>query len=121
LNCSVLSALLCISNDERDPIKGDIDCSKHWRQRRGVNDHQWWWDLFLERTVRSALFDLRPCQHDNGYMDGRSQIKVHTAERTHIHSAQFSLSVTHPRTNQARRYLTSVTESPSKHWLPPRT
>jgi len=26
-------------------------------------------------------FILRPCQHDNGYIDGRSQIKVHTDER----------------------------------------
>jgi len=33
------------------------------------------------------LIDLRPCQHDNGYMDGRSQIKVHTDERTQVHSA----------------------------------
>jgi len=36
-------------------------------------------------------------------------------------SAQSSLSVTHPSTNRARRYLTSVTEPPSKHWSPPRT
>ena len=34
------------------------------------------------------FFDLRPCQHDNGYLDGRSQIKVHTDERTQVHSAQ---------------------------------
>jgi len=56
------------------------------------------------------LIDLRPCQHDNGYMDGRSQIKVHTDERTQVHSAKSSLAVTHPSTNRARRYLTSVTE-----------
>jgi len=37
-------------------------------------------------------------------MDGRSQIKVHTDERTQVHSAQSSLAVTHPSTNQARRY-----------------
>jgi len=36
-------------------------------------------------------FILRPCQHDNGYIDGRSQIKVHTDERTQVHSAQPSL------------------------------
>jgi len=60
------------------------------------------------------LIDLRPCQHDNGYMDGRSQIKVHTDERTQVLSAQSSLAVTHPSTNRARRYLTSVTKSPSK-------
>jgi len=54
-------------------------------------------------------------------MDGRSQIKVHTDERTQVHSARSSFAVTHPSTNRARRYLTSVTESPSKHWSPPRT
>ena len=68
-----------------------------------------------------GLFDLRPCQHDNGYLDGRSQIKVHTDERTQVHSAQSSLAVTHQGTNRARRSLTSVTESPSKHWSPLRT
>jgi len=40
------------------------------------------------------LIDLRPCQHDNGYMDGRSQIKVHTDERTQVHSAQSTLVIT---------------------------
>ena len=64
------------------------------------------------------MIDLCPCQHDNGYMDGRSQIKVHTDERTQVHSAHSALAVTHPGTNRARRYLTSVTESPSKHWSP---
>jgi hypothetical protein len=43
-----------------------------------------------------GLFDLRPC-----YLDGRSQIKVHTDERTQVHSAQSSLAVTHPGTNRA--------------------
>ena len=68
-----------------------------------------------------GLFDLRPCQRDNGYLDGRSQIKVHTDERTQVHSAQSSLAVTHPGTNRARRSLTSVTESPSKLLSPLRT
>jgi len=31
---------------------------------------------------RDWLIYLRPCQHDNGYMDGRSPIIVHTDERT---------------------------------------
>ena len=66
-----------------------------------------------ESLVWFGLFDLRPCQHDNGYLDGRSQIRVHTDERTQVHSAQSSLAVTHPGTNRARRSLTSVTESPS--------
>ena len=51
-------------------------------------------------------------------MDGRSQIKVHTDERTQVHRAQSSLAVTHPGTDWAQLYLTSVTESPSKHWSP---
>jgi len=66
------------------------------------------------------LFDLRLCQH---YMDGRSQIKVHTDERTQVHNAQSSLAVTHPSTNRAQPYTTSVTKSKStsKHWSPSRT
>jgi len=31
-------------------------------------------------------------------IDGRSQIKVHTNERTQVHSARSSLTVTHPST-----------------------
>jgi len=34
-----------------------------------------------------VCFILRPCQHDDGYIDVRSQIKVHTDERTQVHSA----------------------------------
>jgi len=64
---------------------------------------------------------LCPCQNDDGYMDGRSRIKVHTDERTQVHSAHSSMEVTHPITNRARRYLTPVIKSPSKHWSPPRT
>jgi len=83
--------------------------------------------LHMQRSLTLApadvcrMIDLRPCQHDNGYINGRSQIKVHTDERTQVHNAQSSLAVTHPSTNRARRYLTSVTESPSKYWSPPRT
>jgi len=69
-----------------------------------------YWDFFYYALW---LIDLRPCQHDNGYMDGRSQIEVHTDERTQVHSAQSSLEVTHSSINRARRYLTSVTKSPS--------
>ena len=69
-------------------------------------------------SLLGRLIDLRPCQHDNGYMDGRSQIKVHTDERTQVHSAQSSLVIAHPGTNRARCFLTSVTESSSKHWSP---
>jgi len=39
-------------------------------------------------------FNLRPCQHDNGFIVGRSQIDIHTDELTHVHRAQSSLVVT---------------------------
>jgi len=42
--------------------------------------------------------------HDS-YVDGQSQIKVHTDERTQVHSARSSLVVTHPRTDRGRRAL----------------
>jgi hypothetical protein len=37
--------------------------------------------------------------------DGRSQFKVHTDERTQVHSARLSLAVTHPSINRGRRAL----------------
>jgi len=49
--------------------------------------------------------DSRPCRHDDGYIDGRSQIKVRADERTQVQSARYSLAVTHPSTDRARRYL----------------
>jgi len=42
-------------------------------------------------------------KHDNIYLEIRSQIYVHTDERTQIRSARSSLVVTHPSTNPARR------------------
>jgi len=65
---------------------------------------------FVNATLRSVndvrliWFILHPCQHDIGYIDGRSQIKIHTGELTQVHSARSSLMVT----NQGRRALTSV-------------
>jgi len=41
---------------------------------------------YLSHTFLYELIDLRPCHHDNGYMDDWSQIKVHTNERTQIHT-----------------------------------
>jgi len=38
-----------------------------------------------------------------GAMDGRSQIEVHTDDRTQVHSAQFSLVVTYLSANRGRR------------------
>jgi len=39
-----------------------------------------------------SLIHLRPLRHDNGYMDGRSQIEVHTDERTQVDSARSSMT-----------------------------
>jgi len=47
-------------------------------------------------SVRKYWIILRPCQHNFGYVDGRSHIKIHTDEQTHVHSAQSFLVVTHP-------------------------
>jgi len=70
----------------------------------------------------ARLIELRPSSVSawKQLMYGWSQIKVHTDEQTQVHSAQPSLAVTHPSTNQAQCYLTSMTKSPSKHWSPPR-
>jgi len=65
---------------------------KYWRLGLRID-----YDSFLHR-----------CQHDDGYIDNRSQIKVHIDERTQIHKAWSSLMVTHPSTNRGRRCLTSV-------------
>jgi len=70
--------------------------------------------LLLLWLIVRLIDDLSPCQHDDGYMDGRSLININADERIQVHSAHSSLAVTHPRTNRARRYLTSATESPNK-------
>jgi len=58
-----------------------------------------------------VLFILRRFQHDNGYIDGRSQIEVNTDEQTQVHSAQTSMVVTNPSTNRGRRASNSVNVS----------
>jgi len=44
--------------------------------------------IWIDRRISDSLVRiiLSPCQHDNGYIDGRSQIWVHTDERTQDHS-----------------------------------
>jgi len=56
-------------------------------------------------------FILRLCQHDDGFMTVGTHIKVHTDERTQVHSARSSLVVTHPSTNRGWSCLTSVNVS----------
>jgi len=69
-------------------------------------------DVTQARSVTVQLqfdsFYAARCQHDDGYMDGRSQIKVHTDERTQVHSTRSYLTVTHPSTNRGQHCLTSV-------------
>jgi len=68
--------------------------------------------VFSQHTGRPfdslVWFILRPCQHDDGYIDGWKQIKVHTDERTLVHSARSFLVVTYPSTNRGQRCLTLV-------------
>jgi len=58
---------------------------------------------FLNSNIHWAyfniLFILGPCQHDDDYIDDRSQIKVHTDERTQVHSARSFLTITYLSTN----------------------
>jgi len=57
------------------------------------------------------MFGLIHFKHDNGYIDVRPQIQVHTDERIQVHSTQSSLVVTHPSTNRGRRAFSErVTE-----------
>jgi len=63
--------------------------------------------LLMIDTKTLFNFVLCPCQHDNGYVDKRSQIlQVHADERTQIYSARSSLVVTNPSTNRGRRAFT---------------
>jgi len=41
-------------------------------------------------TDFGLIYARRACQHDNGYIDGWTQIKVHTDELTRVYSAQSS-------------------------------
>jgi len=64
--------------------------------------------LFNILETNSLVWFILRLWHVNGYIDGWSQIQVHTNERTQVHNAQSSLVVTYPSTNQGRRALTSV-------------
>jgi len=61
----------------------------------------------LTFITSNGSIHVRQCQlYDDGYnIDGRSQIKVHTEERTQVYSVLSSLAVTHPSTNHGRRCL----------------
>jgi len=70
------------------------------------------WHHCLLFAIEFGLIHLRPGQHDDGYKDGRSQIKVHTDERTHIHNARSSLVVTHPSTNRGSVVVKAKLQKP---------
>jgi len=62
------------------------------------------------RYTLDDLIHFSPHQHDDGYIDGRSQIRVHTDGRTQVHSVH-SLpwwSPGGPSLNRGRRCLTPV-------------
>jgi len=85
------------------------------------------------------LIDLRPCQHITAILWTAGHRLRSTPTNGHRFTAPGlpysrhradtdvkwikpkSVAVTHPSTNRVRRYLTSVTESPSRHWSPRRT
>jgi hypothetical protein len=67
---------------------------------------------FLRGSVADTTGSRRTLLTKN-ISHGRSQFKVHTDERTQVHSAQPSLAVTHPSTNRDRRNLTLMNKSPS--------
>jgi len=74
--------------------------------------------MLLPHKNTLVWFILRPCQHDDGYLDGRSQINVHTDERTQVNSDLSSLTVTWPSANQGQCCLTSVNVPLNFPWSP---
>jgi len=79
--------------------------------------------LIGRSNPNNRLIDLRPCQNDDGYMDGRYSRLSSTPMNGHISRfTALSLQWRSPIQVLTRLDLTSVTESPpSKHWSPPRT
>ena len=87
-----------------------------------------------DHTVLPATRQSRPPRHNPSWRwysihlpvkderlswpENRSQIKVHTDERTQVLGVRSSLMVTHPSTGRGRRALISVNESPSKQRSP---
>jgi len=55
---------------------------------------------YVQASKSKPWFIMRPCQHDDDFIGGRSQIKVCTNERTQVHSAQSPLVVT-----QVKRFV----------------
>jgi len=70
---------------------------KRWSQvTKPENIHQLHQEVEQTKIERFGLIHFTSCQHDIGYIYGRSQIQVYTDERTQVHSAQSSLVVGHP-------------------------
>jgi len=72
--------------------------------------------LHLSRYSHICLIHFTSVSARQRLYDGRSQIKVHTDERTQVYSAQV---VTHPSTYRGRRALTSVNVPQSWPLSPP--
>jgi len=76
-----------------------------WRSPVTSTTLEYWQDRWVLESLVPDLwlfllflvwFILRPCQHDNGYIDGRSQIKVHTDERTRFTALCIIIIYTRP-------------------------
>jgi len=64
----------------------------HWTASACI---QMWYDCWSDTLWLIGLvwFILRLCQLDNGYIDGRSQIRVHIGEWTQVHRARSPVSL----------------------------
>jgi len=63
---------------------------------------------------RLVWFILRPCQHDDCFIDGRLQFKVYTDEWTQVHSERSSLTVTHWKSDNSVNSETTLAAYPYK-------
>jgi len=67
--------------------------NKYLHKRAEVQEH---WPVLIDLYVIYVRFILRPCQHDDGYIDGRSHIKVHTDERIQVRMQRTVFPDGHP-------------------------
>jgi len=92
---SIASFSLCTIHTSYSDI---YVCRCHIQENSTPRTVHWVIPFWIKFTSVSARYSL----------DSRSRIKVHTDERTQVHSARFSLTVTHPTAKRSRRCLTSV-------------
>jgi len=84
-------------------------CSRQGPWSHGLGPRTSMFHCLTVATKASSVIRSLKLRHvDHRLVASWSQIEVYTYEPTQVHSAQFSLVVTHPSTNQDRRNLTSV-------------